>query len=222
MHLKSHGINSKEYKEMFPGEKLVEYSEETKEKLRQGRMNKPFTKEQKENLSNVMKGKTKSDEHKQALREAKAKEDKKHRAKVNGDNRRGSHHTRETIEHIAKTSNQKHPFRGKSGIREDIGHFVRSTWEANFARILRHLGWKYEYEPEIFWLKRKDGSEISYTPDFKVGNTYIEIKGYWLGDAREKFDLFREQYPNLKVKIIDGNKYNLYKARFAKLIKGWE
>ena len=63
---------------------------------------------------------------------------------------------------------------GKVGFREDIGHFVRSTWEANFARILKYKGRNYLYEPQTFLLTLDDDTEVSYTPDFMLeGDVYI-------------------------------------------------
>ena len=41
----------------------------------------------------------------------------------------------------------------KSGIRADLGFYVRSSWEANFARLLLYLGILFKYEPKRFLLK---------------------------------------------------------------------
>jgi hypothetical protein len=221
-HLKTHGMTTKDYKEMFPGCKMMEFSKETKKKLGESRLGKKFTEEQRNNLSKAMMGKKKSDSHKLALKEAKAKEDKGHRAKINGDNRRGKPMSKEAIEKISNNSHVKHPYGFKSGIREDLGHFVRSTWEANYARILKYLNVQYEFEPDIIWLKRSDGTEISYRPDFKVGNLYIEIKGYWYGDAIEKMKMLKEQYPDIEVKIIDARIYNRLQKVYKNKINNWE
>ena len=37
----------------------------------------------------------------------------------------------------------------KSGFKSDLGHYVRSSWESNFARILNYCGVPYVYEKEI-------------------------------------------------------------------------
>lgn len=88
-HLKMHGITSQQYKEMFPGCKMRIISERSKEMLRQRNIQNNSSPEMRQKVSAALKGKPKSEEHKQALRDAKAREDKELRAKINGDNRRG-------------------------------------------------------------------------------------------------------------------------------------
>lgn len=64
---------------------------------------------------------------------------------------------------------------GKRGFREDIGHYVRSSWEADFARLWKYLKAPYEYEKHRF-----DLDEFGkYTPDFYLpeSNRYYEVKG---------------------------------------------
>lgn len=86
-----------------------------------------------------------------------------------------------------------------SGTREDLGIYVRSRWEANYARYLNWLkslgeirDWKYE--PDTFeFADIKRGTRF-YTPDFKIteknGETvYHEVKG-WL-DQRSATKLKR-------------------------------
>jgi hypothetical protein len=109
---------------------------------------------------------------------------------------------------------------GKGGYRQDLTHYVRSTWEANFSRILNHLNIPYEYEPDVFPLMGEDGSLIdTYTPDFKLKGRYYEIKGVfksasdWSGVHAnfqgniDKINLFRAQYPNIKLRIIGKKEY---------------
>lgn len=47
-----------------------------------------------------------------------------------------------------------------------------------------------------------------FTPDFLLtkSQTYVEVKGWWRGDALAKFEAFKEQYPELRVKIVDRDK----------------
>lgn len=213
-HLKTHNTNTTIYKQMFPGEIL-----------NPGLIEKNKSKEMRSKVSKALSNKPKTEDHKKALKEAKAKEDKVRRAKINGDNRRGKPMSREAIEKIAKNSNQKHPYRGKAGKREDLENvYFRSTWEANFARVLKLMRVEFQFEPKIFWLKRANGSEMSYTPDFYLPKTdeYIEVKGRWFDDAKEKFDLFKEQYPHIKIKVVDSEKYKVYESRFKHQIEEWE
>lgn len=94
--------------------------------------------------------------------------------------------------------------RGKGGYRDDLGHYVRSSWEANYARIILAEGKEYQYEPETFLFK--DGS--SYTPDFKVDDYYVEIKGYWDPVSIEKCQKFENEFPQFKLVKIGPDSYN--------------
>lgn len=223
-HLKTHGLTSQQYKEMFPNSKMRAVSKKTREAVKQNMIKRNKSEKARQKVSEMFKGKEKTEEHKKALKNAKALEDKKNRAKINGDNRRGKKHSKETIERIARNSaNQKHPFGGKAGKRKDLGHNCRSTWEANFARILNHLNIEYEFE-NIIWLKKEDGSDLAYLPDFYLPkyNSYVEIKGRWYDDAREKYELFKKQYPHLKIHLIEQKLYSKYAKRFKHQIEEWE
>ena len=112
----------------------------------------------------------------------------------------------------------KHAFFGRGGVREDLGFYVRSSWEANFARYLIHEGKDFKYEPDSFLLK----SGRTYTPDFKVGDIYYEVKGWWTARAKEKFEQFRLQYPDIKVEIVGEPEYNDLCGRFSSTIQHWE
>lgn len=73
--------------------------------------------------------------------------------------------------------------RSKAGLRHDIGHYVRSRWEANVGRWLLWQEMEYNHEPEIFDI---DGH--GYCPDFWVPKlmVWLEVKGLWNGKARKK------------------------------------
>lgn len=101
----------------------------------------------------------------------------------------------------------------KSGFREDLGHYVRSSWEANFARVLKFLKINYEYEKQTFLLK--DGT--TYTPDFYIPNkkTFYEIKG-WVKNL--KHEMFQKEYPELSLKIFYEKQYKRIIKMFRKKI----
>jgi hypothetical protein len=107
--------------------------------------------------------------------------------------------------------------RGNGGIREDLGFYVRSSWEANFARILRYENKNFEYESVSFTLS--DGR--TYTPDFKVGDVFYEIKGYMTDSAKRKITMFTEEYPDYILKVIDYEQYSKLEETFRNLIN-WE
>lgn len=108
---------------------------------------------------------------------------------------------------------------GLGGYRKDIGMYVRSTWEYNFVLILRSLNIPFEYEPKAFPLY-KDGILVdSYTPDFKLKGKWYEIKGVFKSSTDwsnvhpkfqenvTKINMFKEQYPDEKLKIIGKKEY---------------
>ena len=109
--------------------------------------------------------------------------------------------------------------RGRGGYRRDLNHYVRSSWEANYARVLLHEGVQYEYEKKTFQMS--DGS--TYTPDFYIPerDTYVEVKGWWTKSARLKVEKFRHEFPQLKLEILGPDSYNDLSEVYGKLIN-WE
>jgi hypothetical protein len=105
---------------------------------------------------------------------------------------------------------------GKTGFREDLGIFVKSSWEANMLRIFRYLGLNVQYEPQSF--KLSDGR--TYRPDFYIHETeeLIEVKGRWIGDAFDRFSMFKQEYPCLSIDLIEEKEYKEYVNEFKNII----
>jgi len=76
-------------------------------------------------------------------------------------------------------------------------------WDRKYAQYLDLNNIKYYYENKYFELILNN-KNVTYTPDFYLPNTneYIEIKGYWKGDAKEKFEAFKLQYPEIKINLL--------------------
>lgn len=93
---------------------------------------------------------------------------------------------------------------GKGGYRNDLGFYCRSSWEANFARLLTYLGIEYQYEPIRFCL-----GHITYTPDFYLPkfDLYIEITGFRRTEKEEKLEGMSLVYPEVKILEIEKNDY---------------
>ncbi len=115
------------------------------------------------------------------------------------------------------------PRETKDGYREDLGHYVRSTWEADMARVFRYLGWEYQYEPQTFELVRADGWKLTYTPDFFVPeqDTWYEIKGWMDSASAEKIALFKQQYPECNLVVVDKTLFAEFQVKYADLVD-WE
>jgi predicted nuclease of restriction endonuclease-like RecB superfamily len=100
---------------------------------------------------------------------------------------------------------------GRSKWYDVAGQRVQGTWERNIALKLEEL--------DIKWIKLKtnkdtlkyqmNGKTRSYTPDFYLEDydLYLEIKGFWWGDDREKMDIVLETHPEKKICIIEKEKY---------------
>jgi predicted nuclease of restriction endonuclease-like RecB superfamily len=79
------------------------------------------------------------------------------------------------------------------------GVWMKSGWEEAFAKWCDKNKIKWEYE-----LKTFDLGKTTYTPDFYVPiyDAYIEIKGWWRTDAKIKFDLFKQIYPDTEIVVL--------------------
>lgn len=122
--------------------------------------------------------------------------------------------------------------RARSGKRTDLGIFVRSAWEANYARYLNFLIkqkklHKWEYEPDTFWFEKIKRGTRSYTPDFKIWETkesepyYVEVKGYMDQKSKTKLSRMAKYYPDVKIVLIQKPEYNEIK-KWSGLIDNWE
>ncbi len=122
--------------------------------------------------------------------------------------------------------------RYRSGTRIDIGIFVRSSWEANYARYLNFLKangsiQKWEYEPETFLFEEVKRGTRSYTPDFKITENdgtiiFHELKGYMSPVSKTKLNRMSKYYPDVKIRVIDKKCYTLLSKQVSKLIPNWE
>jgi hypothetical protein len=192
----------------------------------------PYTKEHKENQSQRMKDAWATGEMREKTKDScMTKYGVSHWAKSDdgrkqaSDKNRGRKHTQESKNKMAagqarrirngETGNLFSNCNG--GFRKDINLYVRSNWEANFARILNLLNISWSYEAATFKLM----NGMSYTPDFIVNGEYYEIKGIWTDSGRLKVDTFRKEFPTLVLHIVDGEEYNEFRNYYKNKIT-WE
>jgi hypothetical protein len=130
----------------------------------------------------------------------------------------GRMHTPASIEKMSKTRKEKMATGeiklspragcGLGGYREDIGHYVRSSYEYYFAKELQKRDITYKYEPKTFRIV-VDGESTIYTPDFLIDDIYYELKNSY-NITVEKFTkrlaAFREQYPDKNIVVIVGSR----------------
>ena len=121
--------------------------------------------------------------------------------------------------------------RSRSGKRADLGGlYVRSSWEANYARYLNWLldrgeikAWHYENVTFDFPVKR--GTRF-YTPDFQVVENdgsivYHEVKGWMTQRGQTALNRMRIHHPDIKVVLIAKKEYRAL-AKWKALVPGWE
>lgn len=84
-------------------------------------------------------------------------------------------------------------------------HSFRSGLEARIAGQLEQAGIDYSYEDEkIEYVK--PAKTARYTPDFRLPNgIYIEGKGRFVTEDRQKHLLIRKQFPELDIRFVFSN-----------------
>ena len=123
--------------------------------------------------------------------------------------------------------------RGKGGKREDLGGlFLRSAWEANYARYLNWLieigeiaAW--EYEPDTFEFEPIKRGTRFYTPDFKITESdgsieYHEVKGWMDPRSRTQLNRMAKYHPDVKLVLIDKEPYYAIARQVKNFILHWE
>jgi hypothetical protein len=76
---------------------------------------------------------------------------------------------------------------------------MKSMAEVDVAERLTRAKLPYAYEPET-WKYQYDPQE--YTPDFQVGNVFIEVKGKATSDTRKKMLAVQKHNPDKHIVIV--------------------
>lgn len=113
-------------------------------------------------------------------------------------------------------------FGANIGHRKDLGFSVRSSLEADMARLLLFKGFQrwtepypseppadglwFRYEGREFLLTDKKGRASAYKPDFHIweNGTYrlIETKGFLDARAKKHDRLFRAAHPDIPLEMV--------------------
>ena len=123
----------------------------------------------------------------------------------------GRKHSSETKQKISEklSINNKG---GRAKWYDVAGQRVQGTWERDIALKLEEL--------KIKWVKLKtnrdtltyvmQGKLRSYTPDFYLEDygVYLEVKGFWWGNDKEKMRIVLETYPDKNIVIIEKEQYD--------------
>lgn len=133
--------------------------------------------------------------------------------------RKGKPHTIESKLKIsiARSINNKG---GRSKWYEVDGRKVQGTYERDLALFFETKG--------ICWIKpttsnhsftyEMDGKIKTYTPDFYLyeNDQYVEVKGYWWGNDRQKMNIIITNFPFVNIRIIE--RVELYKILRGELV----
>lgn len=118
--------------------------------------------------------------------------------------------------------------RCRGGFRKDLGHYVRSRWEADICRIFKYHGKAYDYESYTIRLD-DNGRNLTWIVDLVdpnkfMSNGLIEVKGWWDKKSKKKLELLRIQRPDIynRMTFIEVADMKKLIVKYSKLIPGWE
>lgn len=101
---------------------------------------------------------------------------------------------------------------GKCKWFEVSGKRVQGTWEKKMAEYfdIHTIEWIKPKKNSDIWEYKHGGKIKRYTPDFFLPeyNLFLEIKGYWWGNDKEKMKLVLEQHQDKRIVIIEKKEYN--------------
>lgn len=134
---------------------------------------------------------------------------------------RGKYTLRDMTESIWRLnpSDKKELSKG-GGYRKDIKREVKSSWEANFIRVLNLWGFAWEYEKESIQL-----AHGYYIPDFTLRDKkdfVFEVKGWFDARSLKHISALKKEYPNKILKVIDNDIMYVLERVYGKDISGWE
>lgn len=112
----------------------------------------------------------------------------------------GKKHTKETKAKLSKIATKQNKNYKMNHLYDGLNGKIqmRSSWEVSYACWLdaNSTGWTYEPTFEL-----SDGR--LYTPDFRLKDgTIVEIKGYFREDAKKKWNMFQEEYPDINKLLL--------------------
>jgi len=116
----------------------------------------------------------------------------------------------------------------RGGKRPDLDNvYFRSSWEANYARILNHLMNYYIIKDWQFEAETFDLGDAVYIPDFKIIGmddvvAYHEVKGHMTAKAKQKLAKMEEQYPDVPLVLITQDRYEALKDIYSERLPNWE
>ena len=101
-------------------------------------------------------------------------------------------------------------------VSNGIKHGYRSGLEDKLSKQIKTAGLEVQYETDKIKYQVPP-RQAKYTPDFRLpkdgGFFYVEAKGIWDVQDRQKHLLIQEQYPEIDIRFVFSNSNNkLYKG----------
>lgn len=134
------------------------------------------------------------------------------------------------------------PLSSVHGLRRDLDFYAFSTWEANLARVFAFMNWAYQSRvsfelevPDEFQEKYEMPATSIFHLDFLTLSPGDRLRGIEImvhprknpiGWAKVR--LFREQHPEIPLRLISDRYYEILEIRYKNLIEtdarfcGWE
>lgn len=114
------------------------------------------------------------------------------------------------------------------GHRRHIAAAYRSGLEEQEATRLQSLGVRFEYEKRVLTYTRPAKTH-RYTPDFFIPHmtdeghpgVYVETKGYFDTEDRQKHLLVREAHPSLDIRLVFSNPGTRISKQSATTYAAW-
>ena len=89
-----------------------------------------------------------------------------------------------------------------------VDYNYRSNLERYVGALLKRRKQKFEYEVDVLHYVQP-AKKRKYTPDFKLGDKYyIETKGKFTAEDRQKMLLVKEQNPDVRIVLLFGKAHN--------------
>lgn len=122
------------------------------------------------------------------------------------------------IDKCLKISLKEHYVKPHFGdYKEDLGKTFKTSWDADFARILNYLDINWEYK-----VKKYDIGGKLYTPSFLLkNNILVDLNEYWNTD-KANIKYFRARYKDYKIFTIDPDMMITLAKIFSDKISRWE
>ncbi|MBP1904978.1 hypothetical protein J2Z32_001603 [Paenibacillus turicensis] len=107
---------------------------------------------------------------------------------------------------------------------KDLDEILRSTWEANIARLLNEKGIEWKYEKERYEVDLDKEQKANYLPDFVLPNekVIIEVKGFWDTYSLKAYTAAKAKYTEWTFLHVDSDIYHSLNQVYKDKVSNWD